>query len=274
MSQPASKRPSDTIVAALVIIAGVTLGTVATAVPRPVAPTALPLFEVDLAQAEQAVRSDTALARSAPRGDLATRLQTLYEQQGQAEVVGDDETAAQSREASLRTLVAELRASGGDRAVAALRAHAMSELEPALAGRLAPAKRDSVLGSFPRMLERYGLARAGRVVAPAFVVRTLFKARWNAVHRLAPTDGFARVELRAYHGWLALRAESAPIAARIEAATAYGNAGGERADEARGVLLFRAGRAEEAADAFVKAFGESGSWRLRNHGLAATARAD
>jgi hypothetical protein len=40
------------------------------------------------------------------------------------------------------------------------------------------------------------------------------------------------------------------------------------------VLLFRAGRAEEAADAFVKAYAASGSWRLRNHGLRATEHAD
>lgn len=274
MDQTARKGPSDAIIAALVIIAAVSLGTVATAVPRAVAPTELPLFEIDLMQADDAVRRDTALAASAPRGDLVTRLKTLYEQQGRAEVVGDDETAAQGREASLRTLVAELRASGGDRAIAALRARAMGDLDEALSGRRPPAERDAILGSFPRMLERYGLTRGGRIVAPRFVVRTLFKARWNAVHRLAPVDGFGPAELRAYHGWLALRAESAPIAARIEAAAAYGQAGGERADEARGVLLYRAGRSEEAADAFVKAYQQSGSWRLRNHGLAATEHAD
>jgi len=268
------KAPSDAIIAVLVIIAGVTLGTVATAVPRPVAPSALPLFEVDLAQADDVIRADSALAARAPHDDRVARLRTLYEQQGRAEVFGDHESAAQSREVSFVTLVAELRRAGGARAIAGVRARAMSDLEPALGGRQPPDRRDAVLGSFPRMLERYGLARGGRIVAPSFVVRTLFKARWNAVHRLPPTDGFARAELRAYHGWLALRAESAPITARIDAAAAYGRAGGERADEARGVLLFRAGRAEEAADAFVEAYERSGSWRLRNHGLAATEHAD
>ena len=274
MAETSRKGPSDALVAVLVIVAGVTLGTVATAVPRAVAPAALPLFEVDLAQADEAVRADEAAAAGAPQSDVAARLKLVYEQQGRAEVLGDSETSAQGREASLRALVAELRAAGGDRAVGALRARAMRELGPALDGRLPPDQRDAVLGSFPRMLERYGLTRAGRVVAPRFVVRTLFKARWNAVHRLAPTDGFGQAELRAYHGWLALRADAAPIAARIEAATAYGRAGGERADEARGVLLFRAGHAEQAADAFVKAYERSGSLRLRNHGLAATEHAD
>src|SRR3972149_4520205 len=99
MPETPRKGPSDAVLAALVLVAGVTLGTVATAVPRPVAPTALPLFEVDLAQADEAMRRDAALAAGAPHGDLVTRLETLYDQQGNAEVVGDDETSAQSREA-------------------------------------------------------------------------------------------------------------------------------------------------------------------------------
>lgn len=210
---------------------------------------------------------DGALARTAPPEgeDPATRLR-LYREANVAEVEGDSEAESRARDALLAGVVSRIRERSGARAIAAMRARDLETLERSLA-------RDASLepelgGGFVRMMERYGLVAGGRQVAPRFVVRTLFKARWNARHGLPLTEGLSRVERQAYWGWLALRAEPAPVERRLEALEGYAAAGGVRSREAKAVLLYDAGRFQEAREAFDRAYAETPTYRLRNHALA------
>nr|MDQ3033847.1 hypothetical protein [Myxococcota bacterium] len=157
----------------------------------------------------------------------------------------------------------------GDEAIAAIRAADVERMIRALAGEGDDRARAQAVGAFRRSLERWGAIDGDRRVAPEIVVRALFAARWNAVHGRALTEGLGPVHLRAYHGWLALEADTAPSAMRERAIDAYREAGGAWADEARGVLAWRGGAFDEAASAFARAHEESGVVRLRNHALAA-----
>ena len=48
---------------------------------------------------------------------------------------------------------------------------------------------EGLFGGFPEIMERYGLMRDGVLIAPRLTLRSLYKARWNAIHRQALTDG-------------------------------------------------------------------------------------
>jgi hypothetical protein len=126
----------------------------------------------------------------------------------------------------------------------------------------------AVLGDFVSMMRRYGLARGDRQVAPRFVVRVTLKARWNALHGRELTEGLSPIERQAYWGWLAVRGEGAPAELRLRGLERYAQAGGARAAEIRGVLLYDEGRLDEAHDAFEEAYAASPTFRLRNHLLA------
>ena len=160
----------------------------------------------------------------------------------------------------------------GEEVIAQLRAADVLRGEQALRGELPAGDAISELGGFMRMMERYGMAANGQQVAPRFVVSTAFAARWNAMHDRDLTEGFSDIERRAYWGWLALHAVDAPMDLRMEAIGHYEAASGERADEARGVLLYDSGDMLAAEDAFNAAYDEHGAFRLRNHALAAASQ--
>lgn len=213
--------------------------------------------------------SDRRAADQCPRSEAVLGLERLLAAQGRAEVgPGESAEAFQERQAALSEAADRVRRTHGHDALPALRARDTGRLEAALAGALEAETRDALLGSFPRMLERYGLVVGGERIAPFFVTRTLFKARWNALVHLPPTDGFARSELRAYWGWLALHSSGADVALREAALDRYAAAGGERVNEARAVLAHRAGHPSEAARWLDRAVSRHGGLRLRNHALA------
>lgn len=237
--------------------------------PRPVFPRSLPVLVVpdvdDAARAE-----DERLADSVPDAPDVAELRALFLEQGRAEV-GEGETAEtfQARGQTLLQKARSVRSAHGTEALHALRAEAMQALAPAMAGELEQDEEEARLGSFPRMLERYGVTVGGEVRAPKRVVRALYLARWNAIHRLELTDGMAREDEQAYWGWLALHAEDAPLARREEAARRFLAAGGHAANEAVGIYALRRGRPTEASERFARAHEMTGSFRVRNHGLAA-----
>ena len=142
---------------------------------------------------------------------------------------------ARARHDRLLETLAQTVAAHGPEARRALRA---ADLERAMAAlRQEGPERDRELGGLVPALERYDMVRSGQQVAPDFVVRTVFKARWNGAHARPLTEELSPVELRAYWGWLALEAVSAPLPRRLEAVTAYTQAGGAHGSEAQGVLL-------------------------------------
>ncbi len=237
------------------------------ALPQAVFPREGPGLALDPAAVRDVLRHEERFEPIA--GEKVDRLDELFAAQGRAETSdGEPREVFEARRQELAEAVAALRADAGDEALAALRAQALRELEPALAGELGSSEEEAFLGSFPRMLERYGAMKDGRLVAPFFVARTLYKARWNSIHGLPLTDGFAPVELQAYHGWLALHAHDAPAERRLAALEAYAEAGGAGAAEARAYFAALAGRPEEAAVRYGELWEQRGDLRARNHAFA------
>jgi hypothetical protein len=158
----------------------------------------------------------------------------------------------------------------GEPAVLALRAAAVERLDAALDLKLDPKLARDVMGDFALMLEKESCARGGELIAPRFVVRILYKARWNIAHEIAPDYAFASVERRAYYGWQSLHAERLPVEKRMRALVQYRRHGGHRADEAAAVLLQRSGQNEVASAALTAAYRSSSTLRLRNALVAMT----
>lgn len=236
------------------------------ALPRAVAPRELPGLVLSPEQVARVVAEDERAARSAPTDEVARTLEELIETQALAEMgSGETPDEAAQRMTRLANATAAVERTHGEAGLVALRAKSIAEFEHVLRTRARGTERDRVLGSFPRAVERYDVTKRGRLRAPRFVLRTLWKARWTAVCQLAPTWRLAPVELRAFHGWLALGAESAALTDRVTALEAYAAAGGVRADEARAGLAWRAGDGARAEELYGAVLARTGSLRIRNH---------
>ena len=233
------------------------------AIPQAVIPREGPGLHLDRGAVGEVLSAESSV--QLPTGEHVDRLLELYAEQGRIEVTeGEPREQFASRETAIREAIAQL----DEEEVDALRASAMQKLEPALAEELSGEERDEALGSFPRMLERYDAAEDGQIVAPMFVVRALFKGRWNGIHRRELTEGFSDVELQAYWGWLGLHAESAPIGRRLEGVARYRRAGGGHADEARAFLSFMSQQEARASSIYAEIFEQRADLRARNHALA------
>lgn len=270
MNAPAKKAWVSEPVAALALL-GLSIACAAFLFvqPRPVAPRELPCLTLPAELVEAAIAADTRAAAAAPDTPQTRALQALMAAQGEAEDRGFEtgELTEQRRQA-LRDAFAMLVAELGEPAVLRLRAKAALALEDALELRLPVTERKRVIGGFTDALALDGVTRNGYRVAAPFVIRTLYKARWNVLCGLSPAHAFARIEQRAYFGYQALHAERLSLTRRIEALYPYGLAGGQDVQEALGVLLFRAEEYEDAARALQAAYRERGSLRLRNYTLA------
>jgi hypothetical protein len=265
---------SEPVAAVALILLATACAAFLLAQERPVAPLELPSLSLPQAPVEAVLRADSEAARLAPHDPRANELEALLWKQGAAEQHGlEDEDSYRNRRKALelgyRALVAELT----EPVALRLRSKAVGQLEAALDLKLKDEQARAVLGVFATVLEREGLSRDGYLVAPLFVVRTLYKARWNILHGLPPDHAFERIEKRAFHGWKALHAAGVPIQRRIEALHAYGAAGGEQLEEALGVLLFRMGDYTQSAEALRAAYHKQGSLRLRNYLLSARSAA-
>jgi hypothetical protein len=261
---------SEPVGAVALLLVGIVCASVLLLEPRAVAPLELPSLSLPRAPTEAVIAADAQAARGVPNNAHAAELEALFSKHGAAESRGFEDVDSysdrrKSLELAFRSLVAEV----GEVRALCLRAKAVEQLEAALELRLPDAQAKAVLGAFTNVLAREGLSRDGYLVAPRFVVRTLYKARWNILHGLAPDHAFATIEKRAFYGWQALHAESAPVKRRIEALHAYGLAGGEHVEEALGALLFRLGDYRQSAKALQIAYDKQGSLRLRNYMLAA-----
>ena len=241
--------------------------------PLPSAPAQMPPLVLEQNEVAAALEADAAAAQSVPSGSEAERRATLYREVNEAEVrQGDFPAEARSRRARLATSLEILREAHGQAAVDAVRADDVARIVEALRGGLTSEEAAAQIGGFDRMLAQYALVEGGVQRAPTFVIRTVFKARWNGVHGLELTDSFAPIERRAYWGWFALRARAAPLDARLSALDELEAAGGISGDaasvgEARGTLYLRAGDLDRAREAFAAAHEARGTFRLRNFAL-------
>lgn len=236
--------------------------------PRAIAPVEAPSLVLPAVEVRGVVARDKTLAAH-PATPAQVAIETLLAAQGVAESKVLEEFAPyQERRDALRRACAEL-ADRSAQETAVLRARGAERLEAALDLRVADAEIAGILGSFARTLEREGVTRDAEIVAPMFVVRTLYKARTNLLCGFAPDAGFERIERRAYYGWQSLHAERLPPRQRLAALERYAEAGGTDVEEARGVLAFRGGDVDTAATALESARVRIGSLRLRNYALGA-----
>ncbi|MCS6797304.1 MAG: hypothetical protein NZ898_02030 [Myxococcota bacterium] len=237
--------------------------------PRPVPPRETPGLHLDPTACAHAIAQDRALAAESPTGEAAERLRRALHALGTSQA-----RASVMTEGEHHDTIFEIRRAAnalGPTALSRLRASLVERLEPALALPADDDERRALLGDFEQTLDRFGLRRGGRILAPAIVVRALYKARFNHLAGVEPTDGLHDVERLAYWGWLALEADGVEPARRLAALSEYERLGGAGTAEARATLLFLAGRLPEAAQAFSALDPEGRNPRLRNATLAVLA---
>jgi hypothetical protein len=245
----------------LATVAGVGL----IALPRAVAPLELPGLVLDAAAVAAQEREDSALAASAPKTQEAQALWDTYVRFGESELTSGEPAELEPRRRSMLRAQEAVVAASGARAGAAMRALALSKFEAALAGEVPQPELKGLLGLFPHVLVRYMAARDGIELAPHFVVRTLYKARWNRMCGLLPEADLSAIERRAYFGWMGLHAANLSIRERRQALIAYAAAGGTESEQALGVLAFVDEDYARAAGALERAYAKSTNLRLRNY---------
>jgi len=248
--------------------------------PRPTAPWGPPALALDPDAVARVLREDAERAARVPRDDPAyAALRTVDADRMRLEGEPQQPSAADRRFRESMSRLAELARRHGegddDRVLDAVRADAVARFVAVWTGEEEdPEEARAVLGRFREHLIGYGAVDDdGRTVAPPFVVRVLYAARWNGAHGLAPTRGFRPVETRAYLGWLALHGDFAPLEDRLAAAQALDEAGTPLPPAARAPLLAWSGVLDQATEAYLAAYEATGALRYRNHALATTARA-
>ncbi|MET0385769.1 MAG: hypothetical protein ABW321_07405 [Polyangiales bacterium] len=250
----------------VLLIVSVACGFVLLAIPRALTPTEPPALALSAAAVAAQQAEDAKLALDAPHGAAAEQLISLYQAFGQIERVGTEpRELTDLRRRSLHLAYERVREESGGRAVLALRALALSKLEAALDDELRGEEIGAWLGAFPSVLFKHYATRDGLELAPHFVVRTLYKARWNRALELPLDSDFARIERQAYYGWLGLHAYNLPLGERRQALLGFAAAGGEQASEAQGVLAFLDHDYTRAVDCLARAYAENRSWRVRNY---------
>lgn len=275
MAQPTAKgKLSETTAALLLLTLTIACAGLLLAQPRRVSPLELPSLTLPADAVRAVIAQDALAARKAPSSAAAHAFEKLLDEQGQAETLGSEgsESYASRRAAliqSYKTLVGE----AGEAATLRLRAKAVERLEDALELRVDTTHARPIIGAFNSVLQRENASRDGYLVAPRFVVRTLYKARWNILAGLAPDHAFERVERRAFYGWQALHSDDVPLEKRVAALHEYGKAGGDHVEEALGILLFRLGDFKQSASALEAAYQKQGTIRLRNNLLSARSAA-
>lgn len=233
--------------------------------PRALAPVDLPALVLDRASVAKVIAADSENAKTASQSPEANALLESFLSLGDLEnqTVESAATPAILRQSIARSFN-KLAHDLGNPAALKLRAVAVERLESALRMQLSDKETQRVLGLFPDALARYRATQDGFEIAPHFVLRTLYKTRWNIAVGLAPDHEFAPVERQAFHGWLALHATNLGPEARLVALRDYAAAGGRSVAEARGVLAFLSHDYQEAVTALEQAEKESPTLRVRN----------
>lgn len=243
------------------------------ATPQPVAPWEMPSLVLDRQATADAIHFDEALAGDSSDSPKAEALRSLFLEHGRAEANPPYETLAYDRrQAAIHYANEALIEAQGPAAFVALRAKAVDDFVDVFYETRGAARDDfevGVLGGFPTIAKRYGLVVDGEIVAPELTVRSLYKARWNAIHRRPLTDGFSQIELQSYWGWLALHGWGTPLSRRIDALVAFREAGGHGVKEAAALFDLLEGRPERAAQSLEALYRDRGELRLRNLSLGA-----
>lgn len=243
------------------------------AIPQPVDPWEMPSLVLDRAAVSDAIRFDRALAAEAPTSEEAQALRALYLDHGRSEANPPYElTEYNRRQGAIHHATRAMIEAEGPPAFEAMRAQAVEEFVAAFYESEGKPRNDhevALLGGFPELVQRYGLMLGDVVVAPTLTIRALYKARWNAIHRRPFVEGFSKIELQAYWGWLALHAWGTPLELRREALVAFREAGGAGTEEAAALFDVLDGRFDRAGQSLQALYEQRGELRLRNMSLGA-----
>ncbi len=249
-------------------VAGATL-----TAPQPVDPWELPSLVLDRAATSDAIKLDEALAGEVLETPEAQTLRALFLDHGRAEANPPYERVEfDERQAAIHRANEALFAKHGAPALGAMRASAVDEFMRVLGDGAHEGRDDyetGVLGGMGAILEQYGVARDGVLVAPPLTARVFYKARWNSIHRRPFVEGFAPVELQAYWGWLALHGWGKALDEREDALVSFRDAGGFGTQEAAALFDLLAGRPERSATSLGALYEARGELRLRNLALGA-----
>lgn len=261
---------SDARAATALLVVAAACGYVLIALPRTAIPKQTPALRCTAAELADVERKDLALAAKVPTSAIALALDALLVEQGEAEREITETVDTQTwRKGRIRDTVAAFRRAEGDAALLSMRARAVVRMQQALDLTLPPEQVQGVLGGFPTILRETMASRDGVIVAPALVVRVLYKVRWNVVMGLPPLHALERPERRAYSGWFGLHVVDGPPIARLDVLKVYAAEGGAYVNEARGVLGYVGGDPAGARRAFERADAIRPSFHLRNMARAA-----
>ncbi|MEM9727355.1 MAG: hypothetical protein AAF997_02135 [Myxococcota bacterium] len=242
------------------------------AIPQPVAPWEMPSLVLDRAAVANAVRESKDLAAKAPDGDHATRLRELFLDHGRAERSEHSRKEHDARQTKIHQETLALAAEHGPEAFDAIRARAVEDFVAGFeAGRLEPRNEEEAgtLGGFDTILERYGAVYDGVLVAPELTLRSMYKARWNLIHRVEATRGFSPIEHQSYWGWLALHGWGVPLEDRTRALARYKEAGGRSVLEAAALFDLLKQQPNRAATLLAVMYENTDQLRFRNLSLGA-----
>jgi hypothetical protein len=257
----------------IVWVAAVSLTGAMLAIPQPVDPWEMPSLVLDRAAASDAIKLDETLAKEAPDTDEARTLRSLFLDHGRSEANPPYEVAEyDQRQAAIHVATEALIEKHGTATLEAMRAAAVEDFSAVFGDGAKDAQDDyeeGVLGGFRKILKQYGVMQRGVVVAPPLTVRVLYKARWNSIHRRPFIEGFSKVELQAYWGWLALHGWGKPLEKREEALVAFREADGFGAQEAAALFDVLEGRPDRASKSLEKLYVVRHELRLRNLALGA-----
>ena len=236
------------------------------ALPRAIAPLELPALTLDPDEVRAQQLEDVRLAKTIRNTERGKILWDLYLKLGESELMLlDQKGPLEQRRRELRRAQEEVVAESGPQAGNAWRARALIKFEAALAGEVPRADWKGLMGVFPYILSQHLVTRDGIELGPHFVVRTLFKARWNRMCDLPPETDLSPIERRAYFGWMGLHAANLSVRERRQALIGYAAAGGVEADQASGVLAFVDQDYSRAALSLERAYERTANLRIRNY---------
>jgi len=243
------------------------------AIPQPVDPWEMPSLVLDRAAASDAIGLDETLANEVLDTEEARALRSLFLDHGRSEANPPyARVEFDQRQAAIHRATEVLIEKHGASAFEAMRAGAVEDFVRVFGDGSHEAQGDyevGVLGGMRDVLQTYGAIHQGVLVAPPLTARVFYKARWNSIHRRPFVEGFARDELQAYWGWLALHGWGKPLEEREDALVAFRDAGGFGTQEAAALFDLLASRPDRASKSLEKLYQARGELRLRNLALGA-----
>lgn len=259
------KKLPEGYFAAIVIGVGVLCALALMLIPRTVQPTETPSLVLNPLEVNEQLAKDKELADKQVDERAYAIVDRAYREYGADSVAGAMPLQeARRKERERRTAIKRLEETGDD-AKSILRARAAEGVLDLITGKVGEQLTIERLGRFVHLMGQRSMVVGDKIVAPSFVIRTHFKARWNALFHLKPTDGFSEVEEQAYWGWIALNGNAIGPAGRLSALKKYRAAGGRDLPEAKATLYTLAGESMAASKIFSKLYDETGNIRIRNY---------